>query len=184
MYLHISTINLFLRILATETPCSQLIRDMGTDVIPLKRNWSKLSLLLFIANTYINLKSLATLSMDVASSAFLSLVVALTAAFFSLELVATSSATTLSLSSLTVLQLFCSPVGENVKDYDVFVLVDTGEGQASPWGQPKLVQHECQHQDGHWHQTSSADKTFANILTTSKLNLQNSNICYYCRAIV
>ena len=60
---------------------------MGTDVIPLKRNWSKLSLLLFIANTYINLKSLATLSMDVASSAFLSLVVALTAAFFSLELV-------------------------------------------------------------------------------------------------
>ena len=105
---------------------------MGTDVIPLKRNWSKLSLLLFIANTYINLKSLATLSMDVASSAFLSLVVALTAAFFSLELVATSSATTLSLSSLTVLQLFCSPVGENVKDYDVFVLVDTGEGQASP----------------------------------------------------
>ena len=75
--MHISTINLFLRILATETPCSQLIRDMGTDVIPLKRNWSKLSLLLFIANTYINLKSLATLSMDVASSAFLSLVVVL-----------------------------------------------------------------------------------------------------------
>ena len=39
--LHISTVNLLLRILATDTPCSDLVRDIGLDVIPLKSNWTK-----------------------------------------------------------------------------------------------------------------------------------------------
>ena len=39
--LHLKTINLFLRILATNTPCTELVREIGDDTIPLKANWTK-----------------------------------------------------------------------------------------------------------------------------------------------